>query len=70
MEQTMPETPDVLTIKEIAKRSNRSVRWVGDRIRDGSIPSLKVGGLRLVPTAAYRKVVGLDQAPAEELKND
>jgi excisionase family DNA binding protein len=56
----MTDAPDYLRAGDIARLSGASVRTVRRRIADGTLPSVKVGGLRLVS----RKVLERMLSPA------
>jgi excisionase family DNA binding protein len=45
--------PDLLTIDEVARRTSRSRRTVEGWLSSGVLVSVRVGGARLIPMAAY-----------------
>jgi excisionase family DNA binding protein len=56
----MTAVPEYLRAGDIARLSGASVRTVRRRIADGTLPSVKMGGLRLVS----RKVLDRVLSPA------
>jgi excisionase family DNA binding protein len=65
----MTDAPEYLRTGDIARPSGASVRTVRRRIADGILPSVKVGGLRLVPRKALDRLLSpapLDWADPEE----
>jgi excisionase family DNA binding protein len=59
----MTDAPDYLRAGDIARLSGASVRTVRRRIADGTLPSAKVGGLRLVSRKVLERV--LSPAPPD-----
>jgi excisionase family DNA binding protein len=49
--------PEFLSRAEAARRLGLSVQSVRRRVNDGSLPSVKVGGRRLIPRAAIDALV-------------
>ena len=47
----------LLTLKEVAARLNVSVRTVNRYISDGTLPSIKIGGLRRVLEADLEEFI-------------
>jgi predicted DNA-binding transcriptional regulator AlpA len=64
MKTSEAEARDFLTIKDVARRTKKSERWVRDRLNDGTLPSRKVAGSRLIAVADYARAFGLDQPAA------
>jgi excisionase family DNA binding protein len=53
----MTDAPEYLRAGDIARLSGASVRTVRRRIADGTLPSVKVGGLRLVSRKVLERVL-------------
>jgi excisionase family DNA binding protein len=53
----MTDAPEYLRAGAIARLSGASVRTVRRRIADGTLPSVKVGGLRLVSRKVLERVL-------------
>jgi excisionase family DNA binding protein len=65
----MTDAPEYLRAGDIARLSGASVRTVRRRIADGILPSVKVGGLRLVSRKVLERVLSaapLDWTDPEE----
>jgi excisionase family DNA binding protein len=53
----MTAVPEYLRAGDIARLSGASVRTVRRRIADGTLPSVKMGGLRLVSRKVLERVL-------------
>lgn len=55
-----PEVQPVMTPAEIASVFGASMPTIYDWIKSGEIPSIRLGRKIVIPTAAVRKLLGLD----------
>jgi len=53
----MAGDPYALTRQEAAEVLRVSLRTINQMIADGAIPSAKIGGRRLIPAAALRRLI-------------
>lgn len=58
-----PRTRPTLTVDETAAVLGIARSTAYESVRNGEIPSIKVGRRRLVPTAALRRLLELDAEP-------
>jgi excisionase family DNA binding protein len=64
----MIDRAEYLRAAEIARHTGLSLRTIRRRLSDGSIPSIKFGGSRLV-TRANLERLSCAPAPAEEMES-
>lgn len=58
------EEDEVYTVPEVAELLKTSVRTVQRWVRDGRLPSLKIGGLRRVTGAAVKQLLAQTEVRA------
>jgi excisionase family DNA binding protein len=62
------EADEVYTVPEVAELLKTSVRTVQRWVRDGRLPSLKIGGLRRVTGAAIKQFLAQMEVKARASK--
>lgn len=60
MERYSPPTPITLTVAEVATLLGVSLGVAYREVREGNIPSIRVGGRLLVPRAAFDRLLDVD----------